>query len=422
MGREATFFSGNPPLLPDLDRLRIERSEGARLSGAGSQGGSKTRLILGLVGAALLILLALYLWGPLQPAQEITPYVVARLYPAQAYTQLNASGYVVAQRKAAVSSKSTGRLAFLGVEEGSRVKKGQILATLENEDLVAQRNQAESQIGEAQAGLAQAQAELADANLQHRRYKDLVAKDLVARQDYDTAVARYNKAKAGVAAAQARIKSAQAGLANAQVALEYSYIRSPFDGVVTTKYAEVGEVVAPFGAAVNARAAVATLADLTSLMVEADVAEANLDRVKVGQPCEITLDAIPNKRFTGEVHMIVPTADRAKGTVLTKVKFLEPDERILPEMSAKVAFLSRSLEPAERQARLAVPQDALVTVNGQKYAFLIEGNKVKRVSVTTGPTRENLVEIAGGLKEGDKVALKPPASLKDGSRIKVKES
>ncbi len=409
-------------MLPDLDRLRIERSEGARLSGAGSQGGSKTRLILGLVGAALLILLALYLWGPLQPAQEVTPYVVARLYPAQAYTQLNASGYVVAQRKAAVSSKSTGRLAFLGVEEGSRVKKGQILATLENEDLVAQRNQAESQIGEAQAGLAQAQAELADAALQHRRYKDLVAKDLVARQDYDTAVARYDKAKAGVASAQARIKSAQAGLANAQVALEYSYIRSPFDGVVTTKYAEVGEVVAPFGAAVNARAAVATLADLKSLMVEADVAEANLDRVKVGQPCEITLDAIPNKRFTGEVHMIVPTADRAKATVLTKVKFLEPDERILPEMSAKVAFLSRSLEPAERQARLTVPQDALVAVNGKNYAFLIQGNRVKRVEVTTGPTRENLVEIAGGLKEGDKVALKPPASLKDGSRVKVKES
>ena len=421
-GAGGHFFSGNPPLLPDLDRLRIERSEGARLSGARSQGGSKTRLILGLLGAVLLTLLALYFWGPLQPAQEVTPYVVARLYPAQAYTLLNASGYVVAQRKAAVSSKSTGRLAFLGVEEGSRVKKGQILASLENEDLVAQRNQAESQIGEAQAGLAQAQAELADAALQHRRYKDLVAKDLVARQDYDTAVARHDKAKAGVASARARIKSAQAGLANAQVALEYSYIRSPFDGVVTTKYAEVGEVVAPFGAAANARAAVATLADLNSLMVEADVAEANLDRVKVGQPCEITLDAIPNKRFTGEVHMIVPTADRAKATVLTKVKFLEPDERILPEMSAKVAFLSRSLEPAERQARLTVVQSALVTVNGQKYAFLIEGNKVKRVSVTTGPIRENLVEIAAGLKEGDKVVLNPPASLKDGSRVKVKES
>ena len=116
------------------------------------------------------------------------------------------------------------------------------------------------------------------------------------------------------------------------------------------------------------------------------------------------------------------SADRAKATVLTKVKFLEPDERILPEMSAKVAFLSRSLEPSERQARLAVPQDALVTVNGQKYAFLIQGNRVKRVEVTMGPNRENLVEIAGGLKEGDKVALKPPASLKDGSRIKVKES
>jgi len=402
---------------PDLNRLRIERPDEGRPSPVSR----RYRLVLAILGGVLLVLVGLYLGGPLAPAQEVTQLVVAKLYPAQAYTVLNASGYVVAQRKAAVSSKSTGRLVYLGVEEGSRLKKGEVLATLENQDLVAARDQAASQINEAQAALAQARAELIDANLQHGRYKDLVAKDLVARQDYDTAVARRDKAVAGVAAAQARIKTSRAALANAQASLEYSLIRSPFDGVVTVKYAEVGEVVAPFGAAVNARAAVVTMADLNSLMVEADVAEANLDRVRLGQPCEISLDAIPDRRFAGQVHMIVPTADRSKATVLTKVKFLEPDDRILPEMSAKVAFLSRPLEPAEVRPRLTVPKGVLITRDSRSWAFVIIGHRVKLVPVTPGASMENLVEITAGLKEGDKVVLNPPASLKDGSRVKVKE-
>jgi RND family efflux transporter MFP subunit len=403
-------------LPPDLDKLRISRPQGERPPAASR----RLRLALILGGAALVILLSLYLWGPLRPAQEVTTAVVARIYPAQAYAVLNASGYVVAQRKAAVSSKSTGRLAYLGVEEGSRLKKGEVLATLENEDLVASRDQAAAQIKESQASLAQAQAELTDARLQYDRYKTLVAKDLVARQDYDTAVARLDKAKAGVAAARAHIKTTQAALANAQAAVEYSYIRSPFDGVVLTKYAEVGEVVAPFGAATNARAAVVTMADLNSLMVEADVAESNLDKVHLGQPCEITLDAIPGKRFPGQVHMIVPTADRSKATVLTKVKFLEFDDRILPEMSAKVAFLSKPLKAEERRARLAMPKAALVSRNGRDWAFLLEGNRVKLAPLTLGPEMGDLVEITKGLQEGDKVVLKPPPSLVDGARVKVK--
>jgi HlyD family secretion protein len=405
-------------LSPDLDKLRIQRP-GAERPAAGS---SRTRVIIIFLGLVLLGLAGLYLWGPLQVAQEITTTVVARLYPAQAYTVLNASGYVVAQRKAAVSSKSTGRLVFLGVEEGSRVKKGQILASLENEDLIASRDQAIAQVTQAEADLGTARAEVVDAELQYRRYKTLVTQDLVPKQDFDTADARYKKAQAGVAAAQARIKVARAGLANAQASLEYTYIRGPFDGVVTTKYAELGEVVAPFGSAANARAAVVTMADLNSLMVEVDVAESNLEKVRLGQPCEISLDAIPDRRFAGEVHMIVPTADRTKATVLTKVKFLDTDGRILPEMSAKVAFLSQTLDPAARQPRLIIPKGALLTREGRAYSFLVTGNRVKLVPVTLGLTMNDLVEVAGGLKEGDRVVLNPPASLKDGARVKVKES
>jgi len=402
---------------PDLEKLRIQKKEGERPTPSSS----RPRIII-ILGAVLLSLVGLYLWGPLQPAQEIAAAAVARLYPAQAYTVLNASGYVVAQRKAAVSSKSTGRLIYLGVEEGSRVKKGQVLASLENEDLMASRDQAMAQVKQAEADLGAAQAELVDARLQYQRYKTLVAQDLIPRQDFDAAVARHDKARAGVAAAQARIKVAQATLANTRASLEYSYIRSPFDGVVTTKYAEVGEVVAPFGAAANARAAVVTMADLNSLMVEVDVSESNLDKVKVGQPGEISLDAIPDRRFAGEVHMIVPTADRTKATVLTKVKFLEADDRILPEMSAKVAFLSQPLDPAARQPRLIIPKGALVTRNGRAFSFLVAGRRVKLVSVSPGLTMNDLVEITAGLQEGDRVVLNPPAALKDGSRVKVKES
>lgn len=402
---------------PDLDRLRIERPAGEfRPTGSRRWG-----LILVLACLALGGLAALYVWGPLSPSQEVVVTMVAKVYPAQAYTVLNASGYVVAQRKAAVSSKSTGRLDFLGVEEGSRVKKGQVLASLENEDLEAARDQARARVKEAQAGLVSARAELTDAELQYQRTKTLVRQDLVSRQDFDVAEARYKKAQAGVASAQAAVRTAQAGLAEAQAALEYSYIRSPFDGVVTTKYADVGEVVAPFGAAANARAAVVTLADMDSLMVEADVAESNLDKVHQGQPAEISLDAIPSQRFPGEVHMIVPTADRAKATVLTKVKFLETDERILPEMSAKVAFLSRPLAAGEERPRLAVSKNALVTRQDRTVAFVVQNGQAKEAAVTPGPAMGDLVEIAAGLKEGDRVVVHPPESLGDGDRVTVKD-
>jgi RND family efflux transporter MFP subunit len=374
-----------------------------------------------VVGVVLLLGGLLYLWGPAWWASEVSATVVSRVYPSQAFTLLNASGYVVAQRKAAVSSKSTGRLVHLAVEEGSRVKKGQIMASLENEDLVAQRDQAASQVKEAEAQLAAAQAELIDARNNFERYQTLVAQDLVSRQEYDATLARYDKARAQVANAQALIRTSRAGLANTQAALEYSYIRSPFDGVVLTKNADVGEVVAPFGAAATAKASVVTMADFDSLMVEADVAESNLDKVRLGQPCEVSLDAIPDRRFPGQVHMIVPTADRAKATVMTKVKFLERDERILPEMSAKVAFLSRPLGAEESLPRLLVPPSAIVTRNGRSFALLIDAGRVRMVPVSLGGKVGDLVEVREGLKEGNRIVLKPPPGLTDGDRVKLQE-
>lgn len=407
-------------LSQDLEMLRIPRDDEAL---AYTRPRRRLRLVMGAVTLVLILslIVILYAAGILSWAREVELATVTKIYPAQALTLLNASGYVVAQRKAAVSSKSTGRLAYLGVEEGSPVKEGEVIASLENKDLVAARDQAAANVRVAEANLREAQAELADATLHYHRMEELLAADMVARQDFDAAEARYKKALAAVDLARANIKAAQSALAKAQTEVEYTLIRSPFGGLVLTKNAEVGEVVAPFGAAANARAAVVTMADMDSLMVEADVAESNISQVRVGQPCEIQLDALPGKRFQGEVHMIVPTADRAKATVLTKVKFFERDPRVLPEMSAKVAFLSRPLQASEQTPRLAITPKALVNRSGQVLAFVVHAHRVKAVPVETGPQIGSLVEIRAGLQEGDKVVVSPPADLGEGDRVTARE-
>lgn len=294
----------------------------------------------GLVVISIVILGLLYARGTFTPAIEARVATITQVYPSQAFTLLNASGYVVAQRKSALASKVTGSLIWLGVEEGSLVKKDQVVARLENQDVNASKNQAAANVNVARFSLEQAQAELRDATLSFNRNKELLSRGVVARQAYDDALARYDKAVAAVAGAEAALKASTAALEGAAALLEYTLIRAPFDAVVLTKDADVGDIVTPLGAAANAKASVVTIADMSSLEVEADVSESNLSQVRPGQPCEIQLDALPEQRFRGEIHMIVPTADRSKATVMVKVRFIDKDSRILPEMSAKVAFLS----------------------------------------------------------------------------------
>ena len=205
------------------------------------------------------------------------------------------------------------------------------------------------------------------------------------------------------------------------MALEYTLIRAPFDAVVLTKNADVGDIVTPLGAAANAKAAVVTIADMGSLQVEADVSESNLEKIRSGQPCEVQLDALPGARFEGAVHMIVPTADRSKATVLVKVKFLDKDARILPEMSAKVAFLERPVKKEEQQPRTAVNPSAIVTRNGRKTVYLVKGSRVVETEIKAGAPVGDMVEVLAGVKAGDKIVLKPLDKMRDGKRIKTAE-
>jgi RND family efflux transporter MFP subunit len=399
----------------DLSKLKIDK---AQAFSPGARRKPTRWIIAGIIVVAAVIL---SLNGVFTPAVSVEAVSVVRVYPSQTFTLLNASGYVVAQRKAAVASKITSPLVSLSVEEGNRVKKGEVIARLEGNDAAAARDQAAANLNVARFTLEQARAELQDALLSLNRSRELVAKDFIAKSDYDTADARYKKAVAGVSAAEASVNAAKAALHNADVAVEYTLIRAPFDGVVLTKNADVGDIVTPLGAAANAKASVFTLADMNSLQVEVDVSESNLEQVKVGQPCEIQLDAFPESRFRGVVHMIVPTADRTKATVLVKVSFLDRDERVLPEMSAKVAFLQRQVRPDEQRPRTAINPAAVITRGGKTLVFLIRDNRVTETPVSLGSRLGDMVEVLDGLKPGSRIALKPLDRLRNGSAVKIVE-
>ncbi len=353
-------------------------------------------------------------------AVTIETTTVSQIYPTQSFTLLNASGYVVAQRKAAVASKTTGRLEWIGVEEGSLVKSGQLIARLENKDLKALVLQGEAGVQSAQASLGQVRADLADAEQSYKRQKKLLQLGIVSQADFDSAEARFKRSLAAVKAAEAGVRGSNASLQGATVNLEYSQIRAPFDAVVLTKNADVGDIITPLGAAANAKAAVVTIADLSSLQVEADVSESNLSQVKKGQPCEIMLDALPGSRFRGVVHTVVPTADRSKASVMVKIRFIDTDSRILPEMSAKVAFLEHEAGKADQQPRIAVNPAAIVKMKAGEGVYLIKDDHVLFVPVTVGARLGDMVEVSG-VKSGDKLALKPLDKLKDGARIALPE-
>ena len=367
-----------------------------------------------------LALLAGGAWYLLQPRVETvqtTPIVTT--YPSQQFVVLNATGYVVAQRKAAISSKATGRLEWLGVAEGSRVKEGDVIARIDNRDVVAQAQSAEAGVRAARANVQQAEVERQNAQVEFRRNQELVEKNFISRSALDTAKARLDRAAALVASAQANLNAAIANSRNAQVAVDYTEIRAPFDGVILSKSANVGDLVTPFSSATDSKGAVVSMADMSTLEVEADVSESSLAKVHVGQPAEIVLDALPDMRFRGHISRMVPTVDRAKATVMTKVSFDEIDPRVLPEMSAKVSFLSREVTPAEQKPLLAVNRDAIVERDGRTVVLVVRDGRATAVPVTPGAKVGDMTAISGDLKSGDKVVLKPEASLANGALVKT---
>ena len=395
----------------DLSKLRIDRSLApVRIH--------RRRRWLWLGAIAVVVVLG-GAWFFLQPRAinvQTTPIVTT--YPSQQFVVLNSTGYVVAQRKAAISSKASGRLEWLGVAEGTRVKAGEIIARLDSRDVSAQLDAARANVNVARAALEQTLAENRDAEASLKRTRDLVAQKFVSQSALDQAKARSDRAVAGVASGKAGVIAAEANARNAQVAVDYTLIRAPFDGIILSKSANVGDMVTPFSSAADSKGAVVTMADMSTLEVEADVSESSLSKISVGQPTEITLDALPDMRFAGTVSRIVPTVDRAKATVMTKVRFDLIDPRVLPEMSAKVSFLSQRVTPEQQKPLVAVNPDALAQRDGKGVVFVVRDNKAVEVQVTPGKKIADLTAIAGDVKSGEKAVLRPPPELKDGALVK----
>lgn len=390
----------------DLSALRIDRSSQAAGSPRRSRSKSK---IIGWSLAILVMVAALWLLkNRLDPGIEVQLATVSLTSPSQANAVLTASGYVVARRKAAVASKGTGTLVFLGVEEGDRVKKGQIIARLDDSDVAATLQRSHE-------NLRLAEADLYDAKQNQARFGTLLKQGLVAQAEYDVAEARYKRVLA-------TIEAARFGVKESQVAVDNTRIVAPFDGTVLKKNADVGEIVAPLAGAASSKAAVVTIADMSSLEVDADVSEANITRVAPEQGCEITLDAYPQQRYPGYVSKIVPTADRAKATVMVKIKFKEYDHRVLPEMGAKITFLAAGAktDAASVKPLLTVPAAAVATRDGRPVVYQINDDRAVEIPVTTGQKLAGLIEITSGLKEGDKVIGKVDDKLRSGSKVTQK--
>jgi len=399
----------------DLSKLKIDKSELAVPSA------KLARPRWWLVAAALIFLGMALLFGKkiLLPTWQVEVTTISEIYPSQVLTVLTASGYVVAQRRAAVSSKITGRLVSVAVEEGSRVVKGQVIARLDEADAVSALNQAKANLRVARFNLEQARAELSEAARVLNRSEQMLSRGFLSQADYDAVKARYQKASAAASAAEAAVEAQSAAFEGAKISFDHTFIRAPFDAVVLTKNADIGDVVTPLGAAANIKAAVVTIADLGSLQVEVDISESNLEKVNIGQACEIQLDALPRVRFRGVVHMIVPTVDRAKAAIMVKIRFLDQDSRILPDMSAKVNFLSRPLRDEERRPRILLGQSAVVSRQGKKVVFVVRDGRAIERPVTVGSRFADLVEVASGVAVGDRVVARPDEKLRDGARVKI---
>jgi HlyD family secretion protein len=413
-------MAGPPPTLADeLKSLRIDREPVRR----GLPGWVTPAIIV-----AALVVLALFGWrafGDRLFAPQLDVSTVSLVTPTQGAQILVATGYVVPQRKANVSPRIGGRVAKIFVDDGTTVKTGQVIAVLEDADYRAQLLQADADVKSAQAREQRAAVDQKDSQRSYDREQIVQQKGVSTPAAMDTAIARLDSAKAAVAAAHADTAAARARVAVAQVNLDNCYVRAPFSGRITQKLTDIGEVVFGFTSAGNSGSGgIASLADFTTLQVEADVSESQVAKLKLGTPADIVLDAFPDKHFRGKVAEVRPKVDRAKATVTVKVAFVDDTTDVLPDMGAKVTFLAKELDEAAQKAAPtpALQPDTVVERGDRKIVFTVQPDgTVRSVPVVIGPALGSLLSLRQGPPAGTRIVRNPPADLRDGTRIKEKE-
>ncbi len=394
---------------PTLDGLRIER-------GAEREPQSKSWLVIAVV-VVLLALGAVVWWHSKASAIEVQTALARENGGGSERTVLNASGYVTARREATVSSKVTGKVTEVLIEEGMKVTNNQVVARLDDSNVKVSLDVAVAQLASAKAALAETEAQLKNADQEFARTTELAKDHIASQSDLDLAESNAKALEAHLAQQKLDVIVAERQVALWQQQLDDMIIRAPFDGVITTKDAQPGEMISPVSAGGGfTRTGIGTIVDMTSLEIEIDVNESYINRVEPGQAVEATLDAYPNWKIPCKVIAIIPTADREKSTVKVRVAFDQLDPRILPDMSVKVAFRDSGATAAVRT--VLVPKNSVLNRDGRDVLFIVHDGHAERRAVTVTDTQNDDSILSAGVSAGEKVVVNAPADLQDGMAVK----
>jgi RND family efflux transporter MFP subunit len=403
-----------------LKELRIEGTQREEQGGPPRWvwGAAAAAFVLALAGAG-----AWWYAAAHRPVAVQTVSVRANGQGPAANAVLQATGYVTARRMATVSAQITGTLTEVLIDEGFKVKKGQVLARLDDTGLKAGLAAAEAQVRSAEAELGQLRAQLDQARADEHRQAELAAAGMTTRQSREQATTAVRTVSAQLEAAQRQVEAAQAQAVQARVSFDHATVRAPFDGVVTARAAQVGEIISPLSAGGGfTRTGVGTIVDMDSLEVGVDVNEAYIAQVRPGMRCEAVLDAYPDWRIPAHVVAVIPSADRGKATVKVRVALEQKDERVVPDMGVRVSFLAAAPEPGARPlAGTLLPPEAVVTRDGAAVVFVVADGRAEPRAVRLGPDVGKFRLATEGVKPGETVVVSPPAELKPGSPVIAKE-
>jgi HlyD family secretion protein len=400
----------------DLAALRLERDHDLH---------PPRRRWIGWLLLALFVLAAgggAWWWFSRERPIEVETATVSSRQAGMQAAVLNATGYVTARRRATVSSKITGKVVQVNIEEGMAVREGQVLARLDAETQSAAVALAEAQAEAARRNVSESEVRLHEARINLERISKLVGVGYSTAAEVDAARAAVDSLDARIRAAREQVRVAERQIALERTNLDSTIIRAPFAGVVISKDAQPGEMVSPVSAGGGfTRTGIGTIVDMSSLEIEVDVNESYINRVKPEQGVTAVLDAYPDWQIPARVITTIPSADRQKATVLVRIAFMQLDPRILPDMGVKVTFLRESEDaaPAARPVTL-VPKAAIKTDGKQSYVFIIAGDRVDRRAITTGGTDGDRIEVIAGLSAGDKVVVSPPPELSAGALVVTK--
>ncbi len=401
-----------PDLAQDLAALKLER-EPVRQTSRRWVGWLVLVLVLAAAGGGA------WWWFSRERPIEVEAVAVTQRQAGAQASVLNATGYVTARRRATVSSKITGKVVQVNVEEGMAVRQGQVLARLDDETQRATVALAEAQAEAARRNVNESEVRLNEARITLERVTKLVGVGYSTAAEVDAARAAVDSLVARISAAREQVRVAERQIAVAQTDLDSTIIRAPFDGVAISKDAQPGEMVSPVSAGGGfTRTGIGTIVDMRSLEIEVDVNESYINRVKPEQAVTAVLDAYPEWQIPARVITTVPSADRQKATVLVRIGFMQLDPRILPDMGVKVTFLRESEDsaPAARPVTL-VPKGAIKVDGKQSYVFVVVNDRVDRRAVTTGGADGDRVEVLAGISAGERVVVSPPAELSAGSLV-----